>query len=323
MAIDSESMTTRELHQIRKKMWEASMGNHKKYMNWETGRFDSSFMENRECPVCGSSEQRVLFRKSGGEYVTCTKCAMVFLNPVFKNSYLEEYYGQNNDVQSEIVEIDSDFYRALYIRGINSFSKGYESPGRILDVGCSAGSFLDIARSLGWETFGLELNKTEVEYSRKKGHFVLNDTIEKAKFDLKFDVITLWDVFEHIKDGAAFLRSAQRLLKDGGGVFIQTPSTSSLAARILQEKCNVFDGLEHVNLYSQKSISDLAAKTGFYVESYETVISEIGVMNNYLQYEDPYLGSSLEKRMLLNQISEEWILNNSLGYKFQAFLKQE
>lgn len=323
MSVSSESMTTRELHLMRKKMWDASMENHKSYINLDTGHFDSTFMENRSCPICGSDSHRLLFSKSGGQYVSCENCSMVFLNPGIKDQYLEEYYGNNHDMQSEIVELDSAFYSALYKKGISTFSARRASPGKILDVGCSAGSFLDIARSSGWKTFGLELNRTEVEYTRKKGHQVFAETIKKANLDEKMDVVSLWDVFEHIKDGASFLRCANQLLDHGGGVFIQSPSSASLAARMLQEKCNMFDGLEHVNLYNQKNIADLASLTGFVVVSYETVISEIGVMNNYLQYEDPYMGSSKNRATLIGLLPDEWVIRNGLGYKFQAYLEKK
>ncbi len=297
------------------------MANHAKYINSETQLFDTKYTTDRNCPVCNSSNKRDLFTKSGGVYVACNSCDMVFLSPVFKDEYLEEYYRTNHDVQSEIVEQDNEFYRNLYEKGLTLATKHLPAKGKVLDVGCSAGAFLDIAMRNDWKTYGLELNAKEAIHSRKKGHTVFENTIHKANLSETFDLVTLWDVFEHISDGISFLNSTKKLLRDGGLVFIQSPTKDSLAAKMLQEKCNMFDGLEHVNLYGLDSMKKLAEVTGFELIAYETVISEIGVMNNHLNYEDPYLGNVKEKKGLLGVIDENWLHANHLGYKFQLCLR--
>jgi 2-polyprenyl-3-methyl-5-hydroxy-6-metoxy-1,4-benzoquinol methylase len=245
---------------------------------------------------------------------------MVFLNPALKDNFLEEYYRINHEEQSEIVELDTDFYRTLYTMGLDMIAKSTHV-GNLLDVGCSSGSFLDLARQYGWKTHGLELNQKEAARCRAKGHNVVEQLISSAEFGDSFQAITLWDVFEHIKDGVEFLKTARKRLNNRGVVFLQSPTVDSLAAKILQEKCNMFDGLEHVNLYSNKTLHIVARNAGFRVVSYQTVISEIGVINNYLNYEDPYLGRSNNKDHLFRgAITQSWLLENNLGYKYQACL---
>ena len=319
--ISTETQTTRDLHLKRKAMWEASMSNHHRYLNEGTGVFLDKFTEKRHCPACFSNAERMLFWKSGGRYVACNKCSMVYLNPVFKDDVLEEYYRNNHQLQGETVANDLEFYTALYSKGLNLITKSSPNLGSILDVGCSTGIFLDIAKNCGWQTFGLELNRKEAEVARFKSHLVEEEMINSATFDDKFSVITLWDVFEHIKDGFQFLNDAKKLLREGGIVFIQSPSRDSLAAKIMQSACNMFDGLEHVNLYGLESLTELAKSAGYKIESYETVISEIGVINNYLEYYDPYLGLSKNIDMVANLISENQMHEQNLGYKFQACLK--
>ncbi len=317
----SVNQTTRDLHLKRKAMWDASMSNHHRYINKDTGVFLDKFTEKRNCPACGANDERELFRKSGGCYVACNKCSMLYLNPVFKSDALEEYYRSNHQLQGESVANDLGFYSALYSKGLNLITKSFPALGNILDVGCSTGIFLDIANSNGWQTFGLELNKKEAEIARLKNHLIKEEMINSVRFDKKFAAITLWDVFEHIKDGFQFLSDAKKLLEEGGIVFIQSPSRDALAAKILQSDCNMFDGLEHVNLYGIESLSTLAKSAGYKVESYETVISEIGVINNYLEYYNPYLGPSTNKSTIADLISENQIHEQKLGYKFQACLK--
>jgi 2-polyprenyl-3-methyl-5-hydroxy-6-metoxy-1,4-benzoquinol methylase len=318
------STTPRELHLTRKRMWEASIANHARYLDPSTGKFQEKYLEERICPACNGAQSAYLLSKSGGTYVVCSGCEMVFTNPAFKDSVLIEYYTANHSVQSEIVASDQPFYRNLYetgLRHISANSSPAETSARnILDVGCSSGSFLNIAREQGWKTFGLELNSAEIKAAIGAGHHVLQTTIDQASFAERFEAITLWDVFEHIKDGFSFLSSTRRLLAPGGIVFIQSPSRDALAARIMREHCNMFDGLEHVNLYGERQLSVLAERAGFKVAHFSSVISEVGVMNNFLSYDDPYLGAGTETKTLLGFLDSDDILRRKLGYKFQACL---
>lgn len=299
------------------------MANHARYLDPATGLFSKKFTEERNCPACDSQHSREAFQKSGGVYVVCSDCKMVFLNPVFKDEYIEDYYRNNHQVQGEIVAADNAFYSGLYNSGLTLISSHVARPGKILDVGCSSGSFLDIAKQRHWECHGLELNAGEAKQARAKGHTVQECLISAATFDERFDAISLWDVYEHIKDGAEFLRQCRKLLNKDGVVFLQSPSSDSLAAKILQANCNMFDGLEHVNLFGQKSLSRICAAADFELCDYRTVIAEIGVVNNYLEYDDPYLGFALNKTSIMGLIDEQAICEKNLGYKFQACLKMK
>lgn len=313
--------STREMHLKRKAMWDASMGNHARYIDANTQLFSDKYVEKRNCPACGSTDDRHLFHKSGGTYVGCNKCKMVYLNPVLKDDVLEGYYRNNHQLQGAVVAADLEFYSRLYIKGLTSAGQQVGSSGRILDVGCSTGGFLDIAKSAGWECHGLELNNAEATIARSKGHSVQENLLSKAKFAEPFDVISLWDVFEHIKDGNSFLLEARKHLRPSGVVLIQSPSRDALAAKILQAHCNMFDGLEHVNLFGIESLEIICDRAGYEIVNYETVIAELGVINNYLEYENPYLGSSTNSKDLFGAIDEAWIHRHKAGYKFQACLR--
>ena len=82
----------------------------------------------------------------------------------------------------------------------------------------------------------------------------------------------------------------------------------------------MFCGLEHVNLYGVETITQLVNKCGFEVLDMQTVISEIGVINNFLNYEDPYLGGTKNKVNIPNIIDEDQIHNTLQGYKMQLVL---
>jgi len=321
---NQNQQSVKELHEKRMKIWNESIENHKKYIDSTTGLFFDKYTKHRTCPVCSSENELNIFSKEGGTYVKCQNCTMVYLNPVFKDDAIVEYYQTNHTEQAELVESDTDdFYINIYSEGLNDIQNATSNISSILDIGCSSGTFLDLAKKRELKTFGIELNKAEYEFANNKGHKVFNELLEKIDFDTKFDAITMWDVFEHIIDGEFYLHQMKSLLNEDGVIFLQIPSSDSLAAKILQEHCNMYDGLEHVNLYGVETIKKLATKCNLEVLSLKTVISEIGVINNYLSYENPYLGNTTNKEFVTNLIDEKKIHETLQGYKLQVVLGQK
>jgi len=140
------------LHLRRKEMYKQVDVYHQKFIDPETGEIYSRYVHERSCPLCGSNHRRVIFRKNGGTYVICEDCDMVYLNPVFGDEELQKYYEQNNTAQASAHESENDFYTGIYNLGLTSISK-FVAQGSILDIGCSGGLFLDVARKSEWKTF--------------------------------------------------------------------------------------------------------------------------------------------------------------------------
>jgi len=312
----------KEIHQERLKMHLANVADRQKYFDSETMEFFDTLVEGRVCPVCHENYEQFIFFKDGGRYVKCRECAMIYLNPVFKDEHLENHYRNNHDCQSEIVTNDSQFYTALYIKGLRAI-EAVSPKGNILDIGCSSGNFLDCAVKSNWKTFGVELNEKEAAYATQKGHTIYNQLLENVHFNEKLNAVSLWDVFEHLKDGRAYLEQIKTLIVDTGVIFLQIPSADSLASKMLREKCQMFDGIEHVNLYSYKAIEKLAYECGLKIMSCETVISEIGVINNYLNYDDPYLGETTNLLSVAGLIDEKALHDAKMGYKMQLVLGKD
>ena len=308
------------LHESRRLMYEMAEQYRKSFIDKSTGLINDKYLEKRSCPVCDADQSHEVFKKTGGTYVVCGKCSMVFINPVFKDQELVKYYQMNNSNQAQAHNDHIDFYRRIYTSGLDLLAR-YKSDGSLLDIGCSSGLFLDIAATR-YFSYGIELNKAEVEIARSKGHTVWNQPIEMISLDNdnKFDVITLWDVFEHIKDGKAYLQTLKSILREDGVIFLQIPNVGSLAARVMRDKCNMFDGLEHVNLYSLETIKMIALRAGYKVHDIVSVIDELKPVMNYLGYEDPYNGS-FSDRNDLDFLTTDLVISKKLGYKLQIILK--
>ncbi len=311
------------IHRTRELYWEKNMISHSRFINKATGRFEDEYVEQRNCPVCDSNKSEFLFLKAGGTHVKCASCGMIYLNPVFTDEALTRFYQDNHTGQSDMVDDDVEFYSAIYNQGLDLVK--LRNPGivNVLDYGCSGGFFLDVAKKSGVENcFGMELNKIEADISKSKGHRIHNGLLESNPFIEKFDLITLWDVFEHIKDGKSYLTKFRDLLAEHGLLFLQVPNAMSLAARIMQEHSNMYDGLEHVNLYAPDTLKLVAEQAGFEVVEMQTIIPEMNVLNNYLNYENGYTGTQDATNNLLGVVTEEQLHKNLLGYKIQAVLQK-
>jgi 2-polyprenyl-3-methyl-5-hydroxy-6-metoxy-1,4-benzoquinol methylase len=313
-----ETLDAKILHQNRKAMFNEADSYRQSFIDPTTGLIDSKYVESRACPVCGADDHRIIFKKNGGVYVACNLCSMIFLNPVFKDEYLVKYYQNNNSNQALAHESESEFYRRIYGAGLELIA-AVKAEGSILDIGCSGGFFLDVAQESKYLTHGIELNKIEVQIARSKGHVVWDKPFDQIKSEKIFDIITLWDVFEHIKDGVDYLKDLRSRLGKYGIVFLQIPSADALAARVMREKCNMFDGLEHVNLYSLSTITKTATDAGYKVLAVSSVIDELKPVLNFLGYEDPYNGS-FNARDDFNFLTPDLIQQKLLGYKLQIVL---
>lgn len=137
---------------------------------------------------------------------------------------------------------------------------------RVLDVGCGAGAFLDLARAEGFETHGLESNPLAVEASRSKGHTVFAGyTAEFAREHptARFDLVTAFQVLEHVPDPVSFLREAAALARPGGGVVIGVPNEDGV------ERICPWDPHQwpphHVSRWRQRDLRALGARAGLAV----------------------------------------------------------
>jgi 2-polyprenyl-3-methyl-5-hydroxy-6-metoxy-1,4-benzoquinol methylase len=236
-------------------------------------------MEEVVCNLCGSSDYRELFSRRdlslglGGLFtiVQCQNCSLVYQNP---RPTLEElfdvYYSEEYDQYTRSVRKDEVFVRRwdrLYglRKRCRAVMKHCSTGGRILDIGCSTGNFLDTLRQCGWEVHGVEPSPVAATYAREQlGLSVFNGTLEDAQFDTgTFDVVTMWDVIEHLPDPAGSLREIARILKDNGLLVVATPQLDSLDARLFGRFWIGYEIPRHLTIFSLRTLSQMAARAGF------------------------------------------------------------
>jgi 2-polyprenyl-3-methyl-5-hydroxy-6-metoxy-1,4-benzoquinol methylase len=143
---------------------------------------------------------------------------------------------------------------------LDEFEK-YRKTNRLLDVGCGRGWFLEEARKRGWEVYGTEYSDVAVELCEKKGINMKKGQLNPDSFDLKeFDVITSFEVIEHINNPNEELNNIQTLLRKGGLFYCTTPNFNSLLRYYLKAEYNVIGYPEHLSYYTKRTLINSAKR---------------------------------------------------------------
>lgn len=201
----------------------------------------------------------------------CTKCGHGFSPADVSPTVLAKWYEQAPPDMWFVVEASAR--RRTARRVLQYLGNLISPPGKLLDVGAGAGFFLEEARRGGWEITGLEPSTWGREYAREElsistmqaGGFEALATLPAASFQ----VVTAFDVIEHVLDPAALVAACVRALKPGGIVVLTTPKFDSWLARLLGRwwYC-IFPA--HLHYFSTKSLTRLLEQHGFMVERVRT-----------------------------------------------------
>lgn len=164
--------------------------------------------------------------------IQCSFCGLVFRDVFLdgehsKNLYSRDYFTTE---QADYFFNNPKEKEGLFRKRLETVRSYVSQKGRLLDIGCAIGTFLNIARSSGWEVQGSEISEFAATYAREEYKLeVMCGEFDKMRFagKGKFDVITMWDVVDHAEDPVAFLEDAASLLKPGGYMFVLTTMEDS------------------------------------------------------------------------------------------------
>jgi len=238
----------------------------------------SELVNPRACNLCGGREVRPLYEVDGFHIVRCVRCDLIYVAEQVGQKQLSEYYGeayytgaQDKGYADYIGRRDS---RKHHFRSLIPSIKRHlnvESP-RVLDVGCAAGCFLEVAREKGWEAQGVELSAFAAEYARSRlGLQVFTGTLNEAALaGTSFDLITFWDVIEHVPDPLAVLREARRLLRPNGLVAVSTGDICGVTARVYGRRWALLAPPGHLFYFSRRTLFGMLRQIGFEVLQWQS-----------------------------------------------------
>lgn len=227
------------------------------------------------CPFCGG--QAFIPRFEVNDYwlerkdvhvkfVQCSQCGLIFQNPRPDRAEMEAHYPQSYEVfAAKGHNRSSFFYRYGWKKRCELITR-HKKSGRLLDLGCANGSFLEWMKqtSGAWELYGIEPAKSAAQKAANAGFNVFEGVLEDAHYpDGYFDVITAWDVLEHLADPQKALWELYRTLKVDGLLVLRFPDADSLDARIFGKYWAGIDAPRHLYVFSGSTIARLLEKMGF------------------------------------------------------------
>jgi len=254
----------------------------------------------QSCLICHSSNIDTYFHLKSNDLVAlkCEECGHVFVNnsPITSDNIsdfytMDDFKGQRK-LQNETWYTDyySDCF-TNYEDNLNSslvlkqfqekaeyFDLKFPHGGRLLDVGCATGVFLDMMRKKGWDVEGLEISDELASYARKT--FSLNihvkDLTREKLGSEPFHVITLFDVIEHIPDPNLMIAACRDLIVDNGVLLLRTPTEEGLLRDIAKVIYRMsltkiefpmlwFYSFEHIHSFSLNTLNTILKRHEFSV----------------------------------------------------------
>lgn len=192
---------------------------------------------------------------------------MLITHPSPKPSDIDRFYKSENyishtDSKKNIIDkIYHAVKKYMLRKKLSWINKKFPLKGRILDIGAGTGDFLVEAKNSGWKVSGIEPNDQARFKAEQKG-INLSANVDSFKSN-KFDVITLWHVFEHVHDLRTQLIEFEHLLKKNGLLVIAVPNFKSYDAQYYKEYWAAYDVPRHLWHFSQNSFRHLMAGTSF------------------------------------------------------------
>jgi len=193
--------------------------------------------------------------------VTCLDCGMIYESPRYPSEIIIKGYSASKeaDHDSQYKMRVLSFYRALKKSAKHIPSQG----AKILDIGTAGGAFLDAAKEFGYNAYGMEPSKDLVERGKARGLQIEQGTIEDHCFEHhSFDMVTLWDVIEHLPDPKFALNEIRNLLKPNGVLLINFPDIGTWQAKLAGKKFWWILSV-HLHHFSKTTLRDICQRTGF------------------------------------------------------------
>lgn len=281
-----------------------------------TGVIYERFAEKRICPLCKSGDYETVFIKSGFPHIRCKSCGLVYVNPILNKDEYKKLWSAEDSweaVLESAEQVKMQSSEARYSLDIAQLYFNNKERGNIsiCDVGCGPGTLLGEAKERGYYAFGVEPNRRCHKFLAEKGIDYVGDFFPlKQEIKQRFDCIFLLNTLEHLREPLEIVLEAKKILKPSGLIFISVPCIDALVNRIMHEQAGVFGGHTHIQFFSITTLSLLFKKAGLQVLEYESIITEIGVIKNYLSFKDPYLGDNADE---LDFITPELIYKNHLA----------
>jgi 2-polyprenyl-3-methyl-5-hydroxy-6-metoxy-1,4-benzoquinol methylase len=277
-----------------------------------------------QCPSCGDRRSTMLHRVTDPsariagtfELRRCLSCEIVYVDPrpddeVLASLYDQDFYFSTGWSYETLASWVIEF---IQMRRRHRVER-YVREGRLLDIGSGDGRFVHHMARHGWDATGIDFSPAALEFSRRvqSGACFLQCSLDECSFPSgRLDLVTLWQVLEHIGEPRPLLRRCHELLKPGGMFVASVPNIDGLSSRLTRERWWGLDVPRHLVHYSPATLERSLERAGFRV---------LHVRHRSLQY-DPYalLHSSLDwvftRRHFLSDFAKRHVAGDMGGREY-------
>ena len=219
-----------------------------------------SRIEKTGCYLCGKRYEPRKIPVSFGMYALiaeCPECRLAFQTPQPSYEASVAYMNWRWDSTDEYVGSEKNQMHRANCQ-IKIIENQIRKPNRLLDFGAGAGAFVKAALNHGWDATGIEQSNSVRERAKKYYDINLLKTIS----DESFDVVTLWDVIEHLRDPVGTLKIILEHIDDGGQIFIETGNYENWIRVLRDQKWDLYL-FDHQFYFTPTSLNEVLHRAGF------------------------------------------------------------
>jgi 2-polyprenyl-3-methyl-5-hydroxy-6-metoxy-1,4-benzoquinol methylase len=218
-------------------------------------------LQSYPCSVCGSDRFSHKYTIKQFNIVQCSECSFVYVNPRIKTEELYKLYSSDYFNNTQFGYENYELNARLRIM---TFEKWYslivpflgKKQERALDIGCAAGDFIEVMMRNGWkDAEGIELDPTMIALLRKKNILVSTTPLEKIEMNGKYDLITLFDVIEHLPGLSEAFQKLHDILEPDGTIALITPDYSSAQRKLFGKRWFQFKPYEHIQYFTPTTLA--------------------------------------------------------------------
>jgi 2-polyprenyl-3-methyl-5-hydroxy-6-metoxy-1,4-benzoquinol methylase len=232
---------------------------------------------HQACIVCKGKDISTKYIINGFHIVKCRNCSLLFVREILSREELDEYSKKGIAGDQDYTYTDQGNLENLnfYYHQLSVIIHNRIARGRLLDVGCATGLFLDCMP--GWERYGIEPMVSQAKIAKERYQDDIHiGTLEDCKYPIGyFDLITLQDSLDHMPDPLAAIDKCYSLLKPQGLLVVKVHDFSCLFAKIMRSKFYAFIPPYHLVYFNRKNLFETLARGKFKVEQYKYITQRL------------------------------------------------
>ncbi|HEV7732154.1 MAG TPA: class I SAM-dependent methyltransferase [Candidatus Binatia bacterium] len=235
---------------------------------------ESAMQVTAPCPACGADAFRFAFLKRGCRFERCLRCGVMRQNPQIVD-LAEAYADAYRTGEYAFFASATGIRRAIAELRLRAVMRAHPRARRWLDLGASTGAFVAAAgaalatRGDGGVAEGVEFAPEAVAAARAEGLAVFQSTVEDFVVETPYDVITAFDVLEHLRDPAVLLERARSWLAPGGILAVTVPNLGSVPSLFMGRHW-YFIAPDHLHYFDAGTLRQVFQRNGFAVRDIAT-----------------------------------------------------